>query len=78
MLDFVRLKFDGSLFTSENNAGGAEGSRASAKFSWHSQLDVVNDWSDPDGNSGYWIRNPAASAANDIGVGPIDVSTPEP
>lgn len=78
MREFVRLKFDGSPFTSPNNAPAPEGSRASGKIAWHSQIDVVNDFGAADRQTGKWVRNPAATAVNNIALGPIDTNVPAP
>ena len=78
MLEFVRIKFNGTAFTTGNDAEAAEGSRASAKISWHSQIDVVNDFSDPGGESGKWIRNTAAGTLNDIDLGAINIDASLP
>lgn len=76
MLEFVRLKFDGSDFTTDNEDETVEGSRASGKIAWHSRIDIVNDFSGPDEETGKWDRNTAATAVNDIGLGAINVDLP--
>ena len=51
---------------------------ALGKIAWHSQIDIVNDFSSPDGESGKWIRNTAPGTVNDIGLGAIDVNNAAP
>ena len=78
MLEFVRLKFNGAPFTTANEDETVEGSRASAKIPWHSQIDIKNNFSDPGGESGKWERNTTAGTLNHIGPGAIDVDASPP